>query len=76
MRTFERGVESETLACGTGAAACGALLQAWELAGSEISLETTSGRPLIVSIHESRGISTPSLCGEGRLVFQGTCEAI
>jgi diaminopimelate epimerase len=75
MRTYERGVEGETLACGTGAAACGALLTVWGLASGEIPIETTSGLTILVSIHDSNGVSTPSLAGEGRLVFSGVTGA-
>ena len=71
MRTYERGVEAETLACGTGAAAGAALLRAWGLASGPVVIETTSGRDLLVSLHESEGNTTPSLAGEGRLVFSG-----
>ena len=71
MRTYERGVEAETLACGTGAAACAAVLEAWLAATGPVTIETTSGRDVLVSMHDAGGISTPSLAGEGRLVFSG-----
>jgi diaminopimelate epimerase len=67
MRTFERGVEGETLACGTGAVATAALLVAWGLATPPVALTTRSGSVLTVRF----GQSTASLCGEGRLVFTG-----
>ena len=67
MRTYERGVEGETLACGTGAVATAALLVAWGLAKSPVSLTTRSGSKLTVRFAER----TASLSGEGRLVFTG-----
>jgi diaminopimelate epimerase len=67
MRTFERGVEGETLACGTGAVATAALLVAWGLATSPVSLTTSSGSVLRVRLSDTRA----SLAGEGRLVFTG-----
>ena len=72
VRTYERGVEAETLACGTGAVATGALLAAWGESGPETSLRTRSGLNLTVRFREGRGeLSTPSLAGEGRIVFRG-----
>jgi diaminopimelate epimerase len=71
MRTYERGVEGETLACGTGAVACAAVLGAWGASGDETVLLTSSGRPLRVRAPRSAGRG-PALAGEGRIVFQGT----
>ena len=71
LRTFERGVEGETLACGTGAVATALLVQAWGSSGPETSLQTRSGRTLRVTIRGSGDSITPSLGGEGRLVFKG-----
>ncbi|HSA55979.1 MAG TPA: diaminopimelate epimerase [Gemmatimonadaceae bacterium] len=71
MRTYERGVEEETLACGTGAVATAALLTRWGLAESPVRLATRSGAPLEVRFRTLAGEWLPSLHGEGRLVFEG-----
>lgn len=76
-RTYERGVEGETLACGTGAVAAAILLTSWGLASSPVRLVTRSGRELCVSLgvaaapDASEACWTASLRGEGRVVFRG-----
>ena len=79
MRTFERGVEDETLACGTGAVATAILLASWGLAGQPVvDLETRSGRPLAVTVRRAADGASwqPSLAGEGRIVFRGVLEEL
>ena len=71
IRTYERGVESETLACGTGAVAAGVVLAAWAEGGAEVALETRSGLTLRVRLRTLEGALRPSLSGEARLVFTG-----
>lgn len=71
MRTYERGVEAETLACGTGAVASAILLESWGLATNPIALRTRSGRTLTVSLRRSAEGWLPTLSGEGRIVFTG-----
>ena len=72
MRTYERGVEAETLACGTGAVAAGLLLAAWGEARESVELETRSGRILHVRHKRTDGWYLPSLSGEARIVFVGS----
>jgi diaminopimelate epimerase len=71
VRTYERGVEAETLACGTGAVASAILLTAWGLADGPISLRTRSGRTLTVRLRREGARWFTSLSGEGRIVFRG-----
>jgi len=57
IRTYERGVEAETLACGTGASACAVVLCAMGRARSPVSLRTRGGQMLQVTVdNESRGL--------------------
>lgn len=71
MRTYERGVEGETLACGTGAVATAILLVEWGRAASPVTLETRSGRTLEVRLRTEGGAWYPSLRGNADIVFSG-----
>jgi diaminopimelate epimerase len=71
IRTFERGVEGETLACGTGSVATAILLRDAGEVQDQVALATRSGRTLTVRLTRARDGWQPSLSGEARLVFQG-----
>jgi diaminopimelate epimerase len=72
MRTYERGVEGETLACGTGSVAVATVLRAWGLAEtSPVRLWTRSGLPLDVTIQRDGDSWRAALRGEARLVYRG-----
>lgn len=71
IRTYERGVEGETLACGTGAVASGILLTEWGESESPVRLRTRSGKDLEVRIRREEKVWYPSLRGAAELVFTG-----
>lgn len=72
MRTYERGVEAETLACGTGAVAIAAALHLAESVHLPVPIRTLSGATLRVSAEPSGpgDLVRPRLAGEGRLVYR------
>lgn len=71
LRTYERGVEEETLACGTGATAA-ALAASKKGYSSPVTLFTRGGR-LIVNFNTlpSGGFSDIFLTGPAKMVFKG-----
>ncbi len=73
LRTFERGVEGETLACGTGAAATAIALVAAGRVTAPVTLEVASGDELEVSFREERGrYHDVTLTGPVVTGFEGT----
>jgi diaminopimelate epimerase len=72
VRTYERGVEGETLACGTGTVTAALALAAQGIDRLPLQFRTESGRLLAVNatIEGSRATHI-WLCGEGRLVARG-----
>jgi diaminopimelate epimerase len=72
IRTYERGVEDETLACGTGATAASIISALQGRAESPVECRTRGGEVLTVHFKkESDRISNVYLEGEVRLVFKG-----
>ncbi|GBD33361.1 Diaminopimelate epimerase [bacterium HR33] len=73
MRTYERGVEGETLACGTGAVAvAAALLSSGAIRDLPVSILTASGCTLRVNGQPETGgiIRGARLEGEGRILLK------
>jgi diaminopimelate epimerase len=59
IRTFERGVEEETLSCGTGATASAAVMHHLGLAGDMIEVETRGG-PLTIHLKGGAKMQGPA----------------
>lgn len=72
VRTYERGVEAETLACGTGTVTAALALAAQGIDRLPLQFRTESGRLLAVNATIEGSQATHIwLCGEGRLVARG-----
>lgn len=76
LRTYERGVEAETLACGTGTVGAAAALATHGLTQLPVRIASWGGNVFSVAGSiEGNLIREPWLCGEGRLVFEGAVES-
>ncbi len=71
IRTYERGVEGETLACGSGCAATAVLLSKIHGIG-RVEIEVASGEVLYVEIDKSDNILY--LEGAANIVFEGEID--
>lgn len=73
VRTYERGVEDETLACGTGAVASAIISAEAEKLVSPVTVETRSGELLKVYFESHEGnFKDVYLEGKARLVYEGS----
>lgn len=72
MRTYERGVEAETLACGTGAVCSAIAAERQGLVSQPVTVRVSSGMNLTVSWRqEGETFTDIRLAGSARLVAQG-----
>ena len=71
MRTWERGVEGETLACGSGAMAS-ALWAVLEGARPPVTIHTAGGEDLVVDFTNGSGGREATLTGPAVTVYEGT----
>jgi diaminopimelate epimerase len=69
IRTFERGIEDETLSCGTGATAAAAVAQHLGYVGTPVTVETRGGG-LVVELGEKTILKGPAVTVfRGQIVF-------
>ncbi|MBW1981639.1 MAG: diaminopimelate epimerase [Deltaproteobacteria bacterium] len=72
IRTYERGVEGETLACGTGAAAAALVAAAKGLSQPPTDIHVRSGEVLTIHFEAAADLpETVYLEGEAALVYEG-----
>jgi diaminopimelate epimerase len=75
IRTYERGVEDETLACGTGVVASAIIFAATENVSGPVSVLVRGGDTLEVDFKRDGDIFTNvSLTGPADFVFDGTID--
>ena len=75
IRTYERGVEAETLACGTGVVASALIFAATEKLDGPIEVTVRGGDTLQVDFaREEEHFTHVTLTGPAEFVFEGTIE--
>ena len=75
VRTYERGVEGETLACGTGVTASAIIASKLHGFSSPVSVKVQGGDTLEVSFQEANGtFRNVHLSGPADFVFEGEIE--
>jgi diaminopimelate epimerase len=73
IRTYERGVENETLACGTGSVAAALICSVTDKLNPPITLKTYGGDKLSVNFEvENQRVKNPSITGPAKIVFEGS----
>ncbi|QBG46296.1 diaminopimelate epimerase [Verrucomicrobia bacterium S94] len=70
LRTYERGVEAETLACGTGAAAVGLIGAERGWVSLPVRVHCAGGYDLVIDLFCGK----VTLTGDAEYVFEGTVE--
>jgi diaminopimelate epimerase len=75
IRTFERGVEGETLACGTGVVACALVLAEVDRAEAPVSVRVRGGDTLEVGFRRAGDVfENVTLLGPAQFVFDGETQ--
>jgi len=75
LRTYERGVEDETLACGTGATAVAIAMNATgQTEATTINVNVEGGKLVVSFDKNENGFTNVFLKGPAEFVFKGTIE--
>ncbi len=76
VRTYERGVEAETMACGTGVVAAAIVAARQGVAESPIEVTTTGGEQLTVQFRLAGDrVTDVHLQGPARIIYEGNLSA-
>lgn len=73
VRTYEKGVENETLSCGTGVTAS-AIAASLKYGGTSFYVNTAGGRLFVSFMRTGDTFKNVRLTGPAKLVFEGTIE--
>ena len=72
VRTYERGVEDETLSCGTGVTAVALAMHAvGETVSTQVTLHTPGGNLSVIFKENNQGYNDIWLIGPAKMVFKG-----
>ena len=72
VRTYERGVENETLACGTGSTASAVISVLKKYARTPVTVHTRSGERLVIDMQrKGRDVQKVFLEGKAQFVYKG-----
>lgn len=74
VATYERGVEDETLSCGTGVTACALAFMQKHNSDNEVSVSTKGGKLSIKATSVGDGFENIWLIGPAKKVFDGSIE--
>jgi diaminopimelate epimerase len=73
VRTYERGVEDETLSCGTGVTACALVCYHNDIGFNDVTVHTKGGKLNVeFDRRDDDSYSNIWLCGPADKVFEGT----
>lgn len=77
VRTYERGVEQETQACGTGSTASAILSVLMGYAKAPVTVKTKSGERLKINFNKKgKTVSNVTLSGKAYFVFEGKVKLV